>query len=46
MLMQQYTYANGAVNPLDGRFDSLILPWVNGDCVQLFMDEIATPLSV
>ena len=25
MLTQQYTYAYGAVSPLDGRFDSLIL---------------------
>lgn len=41
MLTQQYTYAYGAVSPLDGQFDSLILPWVNGDCMQLFMDEIA-----
>ena len=41
MLTQQYTYVYGAVSPLDGRFDSLILPWVNGDCMQLFMDEIA-----
>ena len=41
MLTQQYTYAYGAVSPLDGRFDSLILPWVNGDCMQLFVDEIA-----
>ena len=35
------TYAYGAISPLDGRFDSLILPWVNGDCMQLFVDEIA-----
>ena len=41
MLTQQYTYVYGAVSPLDGRFDSLILPWVNGDCMQLFVDEIA-----
>ena len=41
MLTQQYTYAYGAVSPLDGRFDSLILPWVNGDCMQLFVNEIA-----
>ena len=41
MLTQQYTYAYGAVSPLDGRFDSLILPWVNGDCMQFFVDEIA-----
>jgi len=30
MITQQYTYAYGAVSPVDGRFDSLILPYVNG----------------
>lgn len=38
---QQYTYAYGAVSPVDGRFDSLILPQVNGACMQAFLDEIA-----
>jgi hypothetical protein len=42
MVTQQYTYAYGAVSPVDGRFDSLILPWVSGDCMQLFLDEVAT----
>ena len=42
MVTQQYTYAYGAVSPVDGRFDSLILPWVSGDCMQLFLDEMAT----
>ncbi len=37
----QYTYAYGAVSPLDGRFDSLMLPHVNGECMQLFLDEVA-----
>lgn len=41
MVTQEYTYAYGAVSPADGRFDSLILPQVNGHCMQLFLDEIA-----
>lgn len=41
MVTQQYTYAYGAVSPVDGRFDSLILPQVNGICIQLFLNEIA-----
>ena len=41
MVTQQYTYAYGAVSPVDGRFDSLILPWVSGKCMQLFLDEMA-----
>lgn len=30
MLTHEYTYAYGAVSPLDGKFDSLVLPQVNG----------------
>ena len=41
MVTQEYTYAYGAVSPVDGRFDALILPQVNGQCMQLFLDEIA-----
>ena len=41
MLTHQYTYAYGAVSPMDGRFDSLVLPHVNTDCMQLFIDEVA-----
>ena len=41
MLTYEYTYAYGAVSPLDGRFDSLILPTVNTQCMQIFIDEIA-----
>lgn len=41
MVTQQYTYAYGAVSPVDGRFDSLILPQVNSACMQVFLDEIA-----
>lgn len=45
MLTYQYTYAYGAVSPMDGRFDSLILPQVNTECMQLFITEIATRYS-
>ena len=41
MVTQQYAYAYGAISPADGRFDSLILPQVNGKCMQLFLDEVA-----
>jgi transposase len=41
MVTQQYVYAYTAVSVADGEMDSLILPHVNGDCMQLFIDEIA-----
>ncbi|SDZ18472.1 DDE superfamily endonuclease [Nitrosomonas sp. Nm33] len=41
MVTQEYTYAYGAVSPLDGAFDSLVLPHVNSDCMQIFLHEIA-----
>ena len=40
MLNYQYTYAYGAVSPLDGKFDSQVLPLVNTECMQLFITEI------
>lgn len=45
MLTHQYVYAYGAVSPVDGRFDSLVLPHVNSECMQLFLDEIAQRYS-
>ncbi len=41
MVTQEYTYAYAAVSVADGKLDTLILPHVNGDCMQLFLDEIA-----
>jgi transposase len=41
MLTHQYTYAYGAVSPLDGHFDSLILPHGNTECMQIFLEEVA-----
>jgi transposase len=42
MVTQDYTYAYAAVSPLDGRLDSLILPYVSGACMHLFLTEIAS----
>lgn len=42
MVTQRHTYAYGAVSPQDGRFDSLVLPHVNSECMQIFIDEIAS----
>lgn len=42
MVTQEYTYAYGAVSVIDGELDSLILPHVNGDCMQVFLDEVAS----
>ena len=39
MVTQEYTYAYAAVSPGDGVLDTLILPSMNGDCMQIFVDE-------
>ena len=39
MLTHQYTYAYGAVDVVSGELDSLILPHVNTDCMQIFLKE-------
>jgi hypothetical protein len=41
LVTQEYTYAYAAVCPTDGGMDSLILPHVNGRCMQLLIDEVA-----
>jgi transposase len=41
MLSHQYVYAYGAVSPMDGRLDTLILPEVNSQWMQVFLTEIA-----
>ena len=42
MLTHEYTYAYGAVDVVSGELDSLILPHVNTDCTQIFLDEVAS----
>ncbi|KXU38757.1 transposase [Ventosimonas gracilis] len=41
MISRQYTYVFGAVSPLDGQLDTLILPRADTACMQLFLDEVA-----
>lgn len=41
MVTQEYTYAYAAVCVSDGDLDTLILPHVNGQYMQIFLDEIA-----
>jgi len=41
MVTQQYTYAYAAVSVADGVLDTLILPYVDSDCMQVFLDEVA-----
>lgn len=45
ILTHQYTCAYGAVSPIDGIFDLLVLPHINGACMQLFINEIASRYS-
>lgn len=42
MITQEYTYAYAAVSVLDGILDTMILPHVNSDCMQIFLDEVAS----
>ncbi len=41
MVTQEYTYAYAAVSVADGQLDTLILPHVNGECMQVFLGEVA-----
>ena len=42
MVTQEYTYAYAAASVSDGQLDTLILPPVNGECMQIFLDEVAS----
>lgn len=42
MVCQEYTYAYGAVNIADGQWNSLVLPSADTECMQVFLDEIAS----
>lgn len=41
MVTQEYTYAYAAVSVADGILDSLVLPHVNTECMQIFINEVA-----
>ena len=40
MLTHEYIYAYAVVEAKNGELDSFILPYVNTDCLQLFLDEV------
>jgi len=35
-----------AVSVSDGHMDSLVLPHVNGECMQVFLDELITRIDI
>jgi hypothetical protein len=41
MLTHKYTYTYGAVGVCTGELDSLSLPLVNTECMQLFWNEVS-----
>lgn len=41
MLTHEYTYVYGAIDACTGQMESLILPHVNTDCMQLFLNEVS-----
>lgn len=41
MLTHEYTYAYVAVDVQRGVLDTLVLPHVNTDCMQVFLNEVA-----
>jgi transposase len=42
MCVREYTYAYAAVEVRSGEVDSLILPKANTECMQIFLDEVAS----
>ena len=42
MITHEYTYAYAAVDVVSGQLDSLIMPHVNTDCMQMFLEELST----
>ena len=39
--IREYVYAYGAVNPINGDFYSLILPYANTECMNYFLRELS-----
>ncbi|MCX7957304.1 MAG: IS630 family transposase [Endomicrobia bacterium] len=43
--IREYTYAYAAASPKDGEMVSLILPYANTDCMNIFLDEVSKRYS-
>lgn len=39
--IREYSYAYAAVSPFDGEMVSLVLPYANTDCMNIFLDEVS-----
>ena len=39
--IREYIYAYGAVSPLDGEIVSLVLPYCNTECMNIFLEEVS-----
>jgi len=40
-VVREYVYVLGAASPFDGRFCSLVLPWVDADAMSMFLAHLA-----
>ena len=40
-MVREYVYIFGAVSPLDGQHDSLVLPWANTEAMSFFLEEVS-----
>jgi hypothetical protein len=39
-IVREYTYLYAAFNPINGSNDELILPFMDTECMQIFLDEV------
>ena len=39
--IREYRYLYGAVSPLDGELFSLVMPYANTDCMNVFLEELS-----
>jgi DDE superfamily endonuclease len=44
-IVREYTYAYGAICPFDGESSFLILPFLNQNCMRLFIEELSKRYS-
>jgi len=40
-IIREYTYAYGAFSPIDGDMISLVLPWMDTICMNIFLKEVS-----
>jgi transposase len=40
-MIREYVYVFGAVSPIDGHLDSLVLPYANTEAMSIFLEEVS-----